>query len=125
MSLFKEVRNQLLIGKRTTSQRSSDSSAGDNSPKGLPLGFPADTPEWVQVLFNKLELSLSQAVEYATDTAISALTEAGCNKKTIQDHELELSNIHNQLAQVKSEVQFFRDKLAKLEDQARCNNLLF
>ena len=72
-----------------------------------------------------MEQTLSQAVEYATDTAISALAEAGCYKKKITEQEHELLNFQNQMGQVKSEVHFLRDKLARLEDQSRRDNLLF
>ena len=103
-----------------------------NSPKRQPLLVPADTPDWAKVLFENLyericsiETSINQTVNYAVDTAVSAMSEAGIMKQLVQKQDQDLTEIRAELAQLRQETKQNKDKMTRLEDQSRRDNLLF
>ncbi len=118
--------------KRSEMDSSLSSTPDGKSPKRPPFPVPADTPDWARVLFQNLyericsiECSINQTVNYAVDTAVAAMSEAGITKQLVQKQNEELTEIKAELAQLRQESKQQKDKVTRLEDQSRRDNLLF
>lgn len=117
-----------LFRKRKSSdmERASDQSDLELSPKRAPVIFPKDTPEWGRILFSKLEDrintlegNLSQALDFATQTAKQAI------QVIVPAQGNEITDLKSQLNKTNSNFQQLHDKVNNLENQSRRDNLLF
>ena len=118
--------------KKDDMDSSISSSQDGNTPKRKPLVVPPDTPDWARILFeemyqriNSMESVITKSVEYAVDTALSALAESGMVKQLVNKHNEELDELRAEIAQLRQETKQNREKMTRLEDQSRRDNLLF
>lgn len=111
----------------------SDSSSGSgNSPKRRPtmdqIKLPEDTPDWGRMLFdriNDLETSINNSVDFLMETVAEMVKETGDIKATQKEEKIKTEDLSYQLAQMKSAYNALHDKVVRLEDQSRRDNLLF
>ena len=124
--------SNLEADRKAQPQKRKPSDIIENSPKRIRITFPDDTPDWAQVLFLKLdnrisdlESTLTSAIEYATDTAVQALAETGKLQLQIRNQSLEIESLKSQVSQSKSDHNKLLEKVNRLENQSRRDNLLF
>ncbi len=114
---------------------STASSQDGNAPKRRPLQMPPNTPDWAQILFEEmyeriysLETKITDSihsVNFAVNTAKSAKAESAKVKQLIQKQGEELTELKAEIAQLRLENKQTREKMTRLEDHSRRDNLLF
>jgi ribA/ribD-fused uncharacterized protein len=108
----------------------SETSVDGNSPKQKPppVKLPEDTPEWGRMLFDRIkdiENHLTTSVDFIVDTAAECLTEVGFMKNQYKEQSERMDDIMYQVAQVKSHNKALQEKVVRMENQSRRDNLLF
>ena len=116
--------------KRPRCSRSPESIAGDIQNMNIDLDDA--TPDWackmvkgIQSMFLGLEANLSQAVDFATETATDAQTLAGTNGKRLKCHDVTLSAMQQQLTKLARENTMLKDKLVTQDSRNRKDNIVF
>ena len=100
--------------------------------ENLPLELDADTPKWAQTMVRSIQKLLinidrdhSQAIEFATDTAVGALSIANVNKININEQKSLNTRHGDQIQKLIADNEILREKVTNLESYSRRDNLLF
>ena len=128
--ILQEVRNIMDSHKR----KHSDSST-ENSPKRKPVNIPAfskNAPEWVTDLANfistridSVEDSLSDGIDFATDTSAKAMAEIGTLRVLFKEQSRQVEDVLYQISHLKVENTALKEQVNNLENHSRRDNLLF
>lgn len=109
---------------------SDSSNNGGNSPKRRPTAeynLPEDTPDWGKTLFNRIndmEANITASVDFIMETVAESIKDMGDIKAKQKEQSVKQEDLCYQFAQLKSAYSDLHEKVIRLEDQSRRDNLL-